>query len=156
MKLCWCWSSNNLATWCEEPTHWKRPWCLERLRAGAEWGWQSTRWLYGITDSMDMSLSKFWEMVKEREAWWAADHGVKKSRTWQSDWKTTFVAYEIMLIDIISNSSAILLQSFHFLLSISCMLQFFWILLNIPSHFTVFYLHGLFYLLPWLKPFPIY
>ena len=34
----WNWSSNNLATWCEEPTHWKRPWCWERLRAGGEGG----------------------------------------------------------------------------------------------------------------------
>ena len=34
----WCWSSNTLATWCKEPTHWKRPWCWERLRAGGEGG----------------------------------------------------------------------------------------------------------------------
>ena len=33
---CWSWSSNTLATWCKEPTHWKRPWCWERLRAGGE------------------------------------------------------------------------------------------------------------------------
>ena len=35
---CWSWSSNTLTTWCEEPTHWKRPWCWERLRAGGERG----------------------------------------------------------------------------------------------------------------------
>ena len=35
---CWSWSSDTLATWCEEPTHWKRPWCWERLKAGAEAG----------------------------------------------------------------------------------------------------------------------
>ena len=43
------------------------------------------RWLDGITDSLDMSLSKFQEIVKEREAWHAADHGVAKSQTWLSD-----------------------------------------------------------------------
>ena len=82
---CWSWSANTWATWCEELTHWKRPWCWERLRAGGEGddrGWDNwmaspTQWTWVWID---------WQLVMDRAAWHAAVHEVSKIWTWLSDW----------------------------------------------------------------------
>ena len=78
---CWSWNSNTLATWWEELTHWKRPWCWERLKAGGEGddrGWDG--WMASLTQWT-------WVWASSRSWWWhATAHGVTKSQTWLRDW----------------------------------------------------------------------
>ena len=81
---CWSWNSNTLATWYEELTHLKRPWCWERLKAGGEGddrGWDG--WMASPTQ-------RTWVWINSG-SWWltgrhAAVHAVAKSQTWLSNW----------------------------------------------------------------------
>ena len=69
----WSWNSNNLATWCEELTHWKRPWCWERLKVGGEGdnrGWDG--WMVSLTWWT-------WVWASSRSWWWTGKPGMIQS-----------------------------------------------------------------------------
>ena len=91
---CWSWSSNTLATWCGELTHWKRPWCWEGLRAGGE-GDNRRRdgWMASPTRCM-------WVWVNCMSSWWMGKPGVLQSMGSQRvrhDWETELNRTELMV-----------------------------------------------------------
>ena len=94
---CWSWSSNTFVTWCEEPTHWKRPWCWERLRAGREGGNRWDGWMASLNGLNTLNGYEFEQITGHSEGQWSlvycSSWGQKRC-TWLSNCITTIQKQE--------------------------------------------------------------
>ena len=118
----------KLTTWCEKPTDLlEKTLMLGKTEGRRRRGQQRMTWWDGITNSMEVSLSKFWEIVKDREAWYTAIHRVTKGQTWLSNWTTTPLSPRHPLRHVLMASSHL---QFH---NYSCGIR----LVNSPLHTIV-------------------
>ena len=101
---CWSWNSNTLATWCKELTHWKRPWCWERLKAGGEGdnrGWDG--WMASPTQWT-------WVWVNSGSWWWTGKPGMLQfmgSQRVGHDWTTELMTYFSLLLVVLGYTPVI-------------------------------------------------